>query len=126
MSRFTKHGSVYPFLAEDTGQWAWVISEPIVWEVRDIQGDTTHEIVIPKYFVTDLGTIPWWARWLINPADPQCAKAWILHDYVLETYGPERQIESSGILYEALKALKIPKWKRKVQWLAVVAGIDRW
>jgi hypothetical protein len=126
MSRFTKHGAIYAFEAEDTGQWAWVISEPVVWEVRNSLGEVMSEIVIPQYFVTDLGTVPWWARWLINPADPQCAKAWILHDYVLETYGPERQIECSGILYEALKALKIPKWKRKVQWLAVIVGIDRW
>lgn len=126
MSRFTTHGALYPFRAADTGLWTWALAEPLVWEVRTAAGEVTDEIIVPTNFLTDLGSIPWWGRWLFNPADPQCAKAYVLHDWVLALWGPERQLEAAGVMREALAALGVSEGRRKLQVLGVVAGIDCW
>lgn len=126
MSRFTSHGAVYPFKAADTGAWTWALAEDLEWQVIDATGQVTGSIVVPAEFLTDLGSIPWWARWLFNPADPQCAKAYVLHDFALHAWGPERQLEAAGLAYQAMKVLEVPKWRRILQTLAIIAGIDRW
>lgn len=126
MSRFTTHGAVYPFRAADTGQWSWALAEPLIWEVRDASGAVTSLIAVPAHFLTDLGSIPAWGRWLFNPADPQCAKAYILHDWALVTWGTDRQIEAAGIFYQAMVALGVPRWRRVLQTLVIIAGIDKW
>lgn len=126
MSRFTTHGAIYAFRAADTGLWTWVLAEPLIWEVRDATGFVTDLISVPTDFLTDLGTVPWWGRWLVNPADPQCAKAFILHDWLLASWGPERQIEAAGVMYQAMKALGVAPWRRQMQLAAIIAGIDRW
>lgn len=124
MSSFTGSGAVYPFRAADTCKWEWVLAEDLSWEVRGPEAMLT--IVIPAGFLTDLGSIPWCGRWLINPADPQLAKAFILHDYILRAFGPEKQPFSASQLYEALRALDAPRWKRKLVTAAVIVGIDDW
>lgn len=126
MSRFTSNYSIHPFEATDTGDWCWAVAEPLIWEVRDAAGNVTDEIVAEQGFCTDLGTIPRWARWLINPADPQCVRGWILHDKLLELWGPERQIEAAGVAYQALKACRVPAWSRMLQVAAIIARIDVW
>jgi len=123
---FTAHGSLYPFQAADTGLWSWVIADPLVWEIRNPAGIVTGEIVVPAYFTTDLGTIPWLVRWLFNPADPQCAKAYVLHDWLLSLWGSERQLEAAGVMHQALRALGVSGWRRNSQVLAVIAAIDNW
>lgn len=124
MSNFTGSGAVYPFRAADTGRWEWVLAENLIWEVRGPEAMFT--IVIPAGFLTDLGSIPWYGRWLINPADPQLAKAFILHDHILRAFGPEKQPFAASQLYEALRALDAPRWKRKLITVAVIVGIDDW
>ena len=124
MSRFTTHGAISA--VETEAGWAWILSSPLVWEVGDAAGEIADEIEVPLGFFTDLGTIPSFGRWLFNPADPQCAQAFILHDWLLIQWGPERQIEAAGVLYQALRALAVRKWQRIIIVLAVIAGIDRW
>lgn len=124
MSAFTGSGAVYPYKAADTGKWAWALAEPLVWEVRGPESSFT--ISVPAGFDTDLGSIPWWGRWLINPADPQLSKAFVLHDYILQAFGPEKQPFAASQLYEALRALDCPRWMRKVIVAAVVVAIDDW
>jgi hypothetical protein len=126
VSRFTASGAVYPFEASDTGRWAWVLAEPLPWEIRDAAGTVTGQIVVPAGFLTDLGSVPWWARSLVNPADPQCAKAYVLHDWCLDCGGPLRQLEAAGVLHEALRALRVEGWRRNLPVLGAIAGIDRW
>lgn len=124
MSAFTGSCAVYPFLAADTGKWAWALSEPLVWEVRGPTG--SFDIVVPAGFLSDLGSIPWFGRIFINPADPQLAKAFVLHDYILEAFGPEKQPFAASQLYEALRALGCSELKRKLISAAVLAAIDDW
>lgn len=126
MSQFTTHASVYAFKAADTGQWTWAVNDPLIWEVRDAEGNVTDTIVAEQGFYTDLGTHPWWIRWLLNPADPQCVAAFILHDRALPLWGPERQLEAAGLAYQAMKALDVARWRRKLLVAGIIAGIDRW
>lgn len=126
MSRFTTTTAVYPFRAADTGLWTWALAEPLVWEVRDASGAVTGEIVVPVDFLTDLGSIPPLLRWLFNPADPQCAKAYIGHDWLLHQWGPGRQVEAAGVMHQMLQALAVKEWRRRAQVWGVLAAIDRW
>jgi hypothetical protein len=122
LSRFTTHGAIYPFRAADTGSWAWALAQPLVWEVRGLGGGFT--ITAPVGFVTDLGSIPPIGRIVVNPADAQLAKAFVLHDFILAEFGPACQPFAASQLYEALRALGAPRWKRKMIVAAVVAGTD--
>jgi hypothetical protein len=124
MSAFTQGGAIYPFRAADTGTWAWALAEPLVWEVRGLGGGFT--ITAPVGFATDLGSIPPIGRIVVNPADAQLAKAFVLHDFILAEFGPACQPFAASQLYEALRALDCPQWKRKLITAAVVAGIDDW
>lgn len=124
MSAFTEGGMIYPFRAADTGRWTWATGEPLIWQVRGISQNFT--IVVPPGFYTDLGTIPWFGRIFINPADPQLVKAFILHDYILAEYGPACQPFAASQLYESLRALDASPRLRKVIVAAVVAAIDDW
>ncbi|SFV31377.1 Protein of unknown function [Devosia crocina] len=124
MSLFTGSGAVYPFQAADTGEWSWVLAEDLAWEVRG--PEATFTITVPAFFQTDLGSVPPLARWLINPADPQLAKAFVLHDYILQAFGPQKQPFAASQLYEALRALRAQRWKSKTITAAVVLGIDDW
>jgi len=124
VSAFTEGGTIYPYRAADTGKWSWALAEPLIWEVRGL--GQTITLTVPAYFTTDLGTVPWWAGWAVSPSDPQLAKAFILHDWLLAEFGPACQPFAASQLYEALRALDVPRWKRKLITAAVVAGIDDW
>lgn len=124
MNQFTLETLISP-VKDETGKWVWVLKEPLIWEFFDSL-DNPDEIEIPEGFYTDLGSIPWYGRWLFNPGEPQSAAAYILHDWLLQLWGPHRQLEAAGVLYQALKSLDVPKWRRMVITLAVIAGIDRW
>jgi hypothetical protein len=124
MSAFTKGGTIYPFRAADTDAWTWALGEPLVWEVRG--AGRGFDLTVPQGFVSDLGSIPWWCRWAVNPADPQLAKAFILHDWILAEFGPACQPFAASQLYEAMRALGAPQGKRKLIAVAVVAAIDDW
>ena len=122
---FSAHGSIYA-IDDKPGHWLWILAEPIVWQVHDAAGNNTGSITVPDGFDTDLGSIPWFGRWLFSPADAQCAQAYILHDWLLDDWGKGRQIEAAGVFYQALKALNVPQWRRMVQTVAVIAAIDTW
>lgn len=124
MSEFTTFGTIHSFKAADTGKWTWVLAEPLVWEVQGIGHGFT--LTVPQGFLTDLGTVPWWAGWLVTNGDPQCAQAFILHDFILDAFGKACQPFAASQLYEALRALDVPGWKRKTITAVVVAAIDDW
>lgn len=122
MSKYTSHTAIEP--TQQDGVWVWTLTEPLVWELGDIGSGFT--ITAPVGFSTDLGTIPSWLRWLLNPADPQCAKAYILHDWVLKSFGVNCQFFAVSQLYEAMRADGVPAWKRVIHYFGVLSGIDVW
>lgn len=74
-------------------------------------------IIVPIGFVTDLASIPR-LFWNILPPDGEYAKATIIHDYLYTTKMFERKI-CDEILYEAMTALDVSTWKKKIIYGAV-------
>lgn len=126
MSHFVGRVSIYPFKAADTGLWTWALAQPLTWEITDGAGVVTGHIIVPAEFLTDLGSIPPFLRWLFNPADPRCAAAYVLHDWVLHVWGSERQVEAAGLMHQALRSVGEDKWSRLAQIAGVLAAIDNW
>lgn len=82
-------------------------------------------ITVPKGYQTNLGSIPRWLHWFINPADLR--EASVVHDYLCnEDFGDEIEGESGfsrwiadAVLYEAMVKLEIADPLRR--WLVYVA-----
>ena len=147
MSRFTAHLGLN-LLEYANGQPAsrnglalWWYDEPLPYEMGE-EG-SGRWIVIPRFErsaytdadiraivarklrvrgVTDLGSIPWFGRWLVAPSDP-VAKAFGLHDDGYVTQGaswagalgrPATRAEVDDELRIAMRALGAPAWKRSV------------
>ncbi|QOC54121.1 DUF1353 domain-containing protein [Caulobacter vibrioides] len=91
--------------------------QPFSYDVGFLgSGDT---VTAPSDYVTDFGSIPWFARWLISPFD-RAAKAYVIHDILCDDRSRPRR-EANRILREALEVLGVPPWKRWTIWLAVRA-----
>lgn len=125
MSRWTDPNiQIAPYRRADTGKWEWAVSRPLVWEVG-------HEgsgflITVKEGFSTDLGSIPRWLRWLFSGHDPQCVKAYVLHDFILlpenRARGWSSQFAASQ-LCDAMRADGVPAWSRRLQYHGVSLGI---
>ncbi|WP_343698839.1 DUF1353 domain-containing protein [Caulobacter sp.] len=90
---------------------------PFSYDVGHLgSGDT---VTVPALYVTDFGSIPWFARWLINPFD-RAAKAYVIHDILCDDRTRSRR-EADRILREALQVLRVPSWKRWTIWSSVRA-----
>ncbi len=120
--------NMHPFRDED-GTWLWAVSSDFGFVLGDEDGPL---FLVEQGFVTDLGTIPWWMRWLFNPAASDCARAYVLHDYINTlTAGrpPGLDVWSSqiaaAVLYEALAFDGVPFWSRLIQFAGVFLGIAK-
>lgn len=113
--------------ADAAGKWWWVTSRTITWRVAlDTLG---WSVTIPAGFETDLASIPWWGRWLINPEDPEAARSAVLHDFLLDPaqgFGPEHQQLAVSQFYEAMKFDGVALWHRLLMAAAVTLAIDVW
>lgn len=120
--------TIQPFRRSD-GVMVWVTSS----EIRFRFGDSNGPIfAVPMGFETDLGSIPAALRWLFNPADPQCVRSYVLHDWVnslTRRRPPGPGVWSSqaaaAVLYDALRCDGVSTAKAKTLYLGVVSGIAR-
>lgn len=124
MSRFLTRPTLYPFRAADTGLWTWTVDAPLLFELGPLGSGLV--IACEPGFTSDLGSVPLWARWLFNPADPQCARAYLVHDRALRDIplGLSAQLAAAA-LYDALVLDGVAPWNRKLQTAGVVLGIAR-
>lgn len=135
MSRFLFDArlEIAVFVDPTDGRRKWVTSRNLGF----VYGDETTvasyaTFIVPPGFETDLGTIPWWARWLFNPSDPAVARCYVLHDYInklTQSRPPGPGVWSSqaaaAVLYEAMALDGVSLWRRKIQFLGVVLGIAK-
>jgi hypothetical protein len=68
--------------------------------------NTGEMITIPAGYTSDGGSIPWWGRWLVNPANNQ--RAWWLHDWAWDN----GRDDHADLLNQALIADDCPKFHR--------------
>lgn len=126
--------NIHPF-KDDAGKWWWAVSSDFAYVLGGdpaVYDEQYVLFVVPQGFLTDLGSIPWYVRWLFNPAASECARAYVLHDYVNSLTAqrpPGMGVWSSQVaaamLYEALAFDGVPYWSRLVQTLGVFLGIAK-
>ena len=149
MSRFTSHLGLTlleysdgrPVLRGD--RCLWYLASPLVWEIGakgsgqylivpafDRESYTDDELRnIHAQGVTDLASIPEFARGLLPPDGPW-AKAAVLHDEGYQSKGwggrfTRKQVDD--LLKEAMGVLGVPAWKRFIIWASVrVGGASGW
>lgn len=124
--------NVHPF-KDENGKWWWAVSDDLSFVLgAEYDYEDSFMFTVPQGFLTDLGSIPAWMRWLFNPAASECARAYVLHDYLNsltagQPPGPgvwSSQIAAS-VLYEALVFDGVPFWSRLIQTLGVFLGIAK-
>ena len=49
--------------------------------IEDRRGKKKFDICVPKNFLTDLSSVPWWGRWLVSRVGPHL-EASIVHDWL--------------------------------------------
>lgn len=116
---------------DEQGKPIWITSEEFTYEIGPKNSGWT--ITVPRGFETDLGSIPRLVRWLWNPSNPRCARAYVLHDYINQLTGQFMPNWAEGvssqfaaaILYEVLTLEGEPLWSRKTQYFGVCLGINK-
>jgi len=79
----------------------WELYEPLV---IDLGEDGQNKIItIPKGFVTDFGSIPWWVPNLIANPQGKGKRAYVMHDYLYRTQPFERSV-CDMLLIDGMKA----------------------
>ena len=125
MSRWTDSSiTLAPYQRADTDAWEWAVSAPLVWEVGHLGSD--FQITVPMGFSTDLGSVPAWLRWLFSGHDPQCVKAYVLHDFILLPQNRARGWSSqfaAAQLIDAMRVDGVPRWSRRLQYHGINLGI---
>lgn len=111
----------------------WRLLRPFVYKVGSL--DSNVFVEVPRNYITDFASVPWFARWLV-PRHGSHGQAAILHDWlcdyhvVQETVGDKilwREISRKRvdhIFYEAMRVAKVPAYRR---WLIQI-GVSgyRW
>lgn len=74
----------------------------------------TIRIRVPKGYITNFATTPWWA-WGIFPPDGPWAAASVVHDYLYE-YGLCSRFLADAIFRDAMADLGVPLYLRWPMW----------
>lgn len=111
MSVFTK--SENWFLEQANDQYLTI--KPLAWEVGKVGSQLW--ITVPSYTFFDV-SVPRIMRWWVSPHDSRFLKAAALHDFALRSNWD--RVSSASLFSEALRATKVPAFKRLICTLAVI------
>lgn len=103
----------------DHARAIWLVGKPINVTIKapgDL-GGASDLVVIPAGFPTDGASVPWWARWKLDPWG-RVGLAAVLHDYLLTVPGLPKWEADLLFLY-ALRSQGIPAFQATVMYLAV-------
>lgn len=87
----------------------WKLLSPIEFK-NDI-----YYFIIPVDFVTDFATVPYFARWFVQPFGNHSYAA-LLHDYMW-IHAKLTKNEINEIFYQNLLYYKVKPWKAWILWL---------
>ena len=90
--------------AEELDADNWRLMRDLVYECNAMDS----RIVVPKGFVTDFGSVPWWLRWLLKPR--RWRKPAGLHDYLYGQGGG--RFLADALLRHAMSEEGVPLWRR--------------
>jgi len=82
---------------------------------------TGRVIVVPKWYVTDFASVPWYGQSLIDPEGPT-ARAAIIHDWLYTIGEPGKREDADAIFYRAMIHYGVPEMQARIAYNAVRAG----
>ena len=97
------------------GKGWWITTETLAFWSGDVV-----RVRVPRYFLCDLASIPWFVRWLLD-REGDSAYAAIIHDYLIEQVITSRTL-ADAIFREALITSSIKRWKRCLLYAGVRIG----
>ena len=83
--------------------------------------DTGLVIVVPKWYVTDFASVPWYGQSVIDPQGPT-ARAAIIHDWLYAIGQPGKREEADGIFYRAMIHFGVDEMQARIAYNAVRTG----
>lgn len=86
--------------------------------------DTGKVIVVPRWYVTDFASVPWYGQSFIDPQGPT-ARAAIIHDWLYAVGEPGKREEADGIFYRAMIKYGVPSFQAGLAYQAVRAGGEK-
>lgn len=112
----------YPLPEAGGAVWRWVTVGDIRFEHG--RGGSGFVDTIEGGWPTDMASIPRWLAWLVNPFDPQTARAAAIHDWMLAK-GYEQRV-AAGEFYRQLALDNVRLRKRIAYYLAVLVASTKW
>jgi hypothetical protein len=85
---------------------------------------TGKVIVVPKWYVTDFASVPWYGQGVVNPQGPT-ARAAIIHDWLYTVGEKGKRQEADDIFYRAMKKFGVSDFEAGIAYNAVRAGGER-
>ena len=93
--------------------------------------DYAHQIIVPKGFLTDLSTVPWYGRWLVSRVGPHL-EASIVHDWLFVAWQPkccyrlpdeDMRSFADAVFLAAMKEAKVCPFRRwLIYWVSRLGG----
>ena len=93
----------------------WRLERPFTFHIGSQY--SLNYIQVPKHFVTDFASIPWFF-WTFLPYWGKYGKAAVIHDYIYQTHCRTRE-EADDIFYEAMLVSGTKHWKAMVMYASV-------
>jgi hypothetical protein len=85
---------------------------------------TGRVIVVPKWYVTDFASVPWYGQGVIDPQGPT-ARAAIIHDWLYAIAEKGKRLEADDTFYRAMIAFGVDEWHARLAYNAVRTGGEK-
>lgn len=95
----------------------WRTAAPVTWEIGTKGSGRWIEIPPGREFES---SVPWWARWIIDPDDPRFLLAALVHDVMLEE-GIYGRVQAAAEWFDGARAGGAPRGLARLAFIAVAA-----
>lgn len=86
--------------------------------------ETGKLIVVPRWYVTDFASVPWYGQGFVDPQGPT-ARAAIVHDWLYTIGEPGKREEADAIFLRAMLRYGVPPFQAKMAYQAVRIGGEK-
>ncbi len=81
-------------------------------------------IVVPRWYVTDFASVPWYGQGFVDPQGPT-ARAAIVHDWLYAVGEPGKREEADAIFHRAMLRYGVTPFQANIAYQAVRAGGEK-
>jgi len=86
--------------------------------------ETGKVVVVPRWYVTDFASVPWYGQSFIDPQGPT-ARAAIIHDWLYAIGEPGKREEADAIFLRAMLRYGVPSFQANIAYQAVRTGGEK-